>query len=122
MPESTGPLTSQAPGDAPAHALLVVIVPSGVLFEAVLTSLLARGLSGTVLDGKGLMAVMREEMPIFGGLASMLPNSAGTRILLVATTRSLAREAIAMLQSEFKPSDRPIAVVIGVTDAVGIRH
>jgi hypothetical protein len=104
------------------HVLLVVIVPSGTLFEAVVTGLLDIGLAGTVVDGKGLMAVIREEMPIFGGLASMLPSSAGTRVVLSAATHEQSREALRMFQTEFKPSERPIAMAIPMSGAVGLRH
>ena len=107
---------------AESHVLLVVVVPSGTLFEAVVTGLLDIGLAGTVVDGKGLMAVIREEMPIFGGLASMLPSSAGTRVVLSAATREQAREALGMFQEEFKPSERPIAMALPMAGAVGLRH
>lgn len=107
---------------AESHVLLVVVVPSGTLFEAVVTGLLDIGLAGTVVDGKGLMAVIREEMPVFGGLASMLPSGAGTRVVLSAATQEQAREVLRMFQEEFKPSERPIAMALPMAGAVGLRH
>lgn len=107
---------------ADTHVLLVIVVPSGTLFEAVVTGLLDIGLAGTVIDGKGLMAVIREEMPIFGGLAAMLPSSSGTRVILSAATHDQSGEALRMFQTEFKPSERPIAMAIPMAGAVGLRH
>jgi len=107
--------------DDQAHALLIVIVPAGTLFEAVVQTVRTLGLSGTVVDGKGLTAALNEEMPIFGGLASMLPNSAGSRVLLCATTAHRARDAMAMLESRYQRADRPIALVVPVAHAIGVR-
>lgn len=116
------PLPSTTAGEAAGHVLLVIIVPSGTVFEAVVTGLLDIGIAGTVVDGKGLMAVIREEMPIFGGLASMLPSSVGTRVVVSSATHEQAHQALEMFRSEFTPSERPIAMAVPMWGAVGLRH
>lgn len=107
---------------APARALLVIIVPNTSVLDDVATGLLDLGIAGTVLESKGLMALMREEMPIFGGLASMLPQNTGTKMIFSVTTGDSSESALAMIEREFKQAERPIAFTVPIDRLVGVRH
>lgn len=107
---------------APSRALLVIIVPNTSVLDDVATGLLDLGIAGTVLESKGLMALMREEMPIFGGLASMLPQNTGTKMIFSVTRGDLSESALAMIEREFKQAERPIAFTVPIDRLVGVRH
>lgn len=106
----------------PARVLMVVIVPNTTVLDDVATGLLDIGVAGTVLESKGLMTLMREEMPIFGGLASMLPQNTGSKMIFSVTTVELAQSAFSMIEREFKQVERPIAFTVPIDLAVGMRH
>ena len=106
---------------AQERVLLVLIVGSAAAFDDVLTGLLDIGVAGTVIESKGLMALLREEMPVFGGLASMLPDNTGTKIVLSATQRFLADRVFDMVESEFKADTRPLALTLPIERVAGLR-
>ena len=106
----------------PERVLLVIIVPNTTVLDDVATGLLDIGLAGTVLESKGLMTLMREEMPIFGGLASMLPQNTGSKMIFSVTKAELAASAFKMIEREFKQVERPIAFTVPIDRLVGMRH
>lgn len=106
---------------AQERVLLVLIVGSAAAFDDVLTGLLDIGVAGTVIESKGLMALLREEMPVFGGLASMLPDNTATKIVFSATQRFLADRVFDLLETEFKAGQRPLAFTVPIERVVGMR-
>jgi hypothetical protein len=99
---------------ASERVLLVLIVGTSAAFDDVLTGLLDIGVAGTVIESKGLMALLREEMPVFGGLASMLPENTGSKVVFSVTQRFLADRVFDLLESEFKRSQRPLAFTLPI--------
>ena len=106
---------------AQERVLLVLIVGSAAAFDDVLTGLLDIGLAGTVIESKGLMALLREEMPVFGGLASMLPDNTGSKVVVSATQRFLADRVFDLLESEFSAQQRPLAMTLPIERVIGLR-
>ena len=125
MPEPMARSNGEGDGErAPGteRVLLVIIVPNTKILDDVATGLLDLGLAGTVLESKGLMMLMREEMPIFGGLASMLPQNTGSKMIFSVATREGAEGALAMIEREFKQAERPIAFTVPIDRLVGMRQ
>jgi hypothetical protein len=106
---------------AQERVLLVLIVGSAAAFDDVLTGLLDIGVAGTVIESKGLMALLREEMPVFGGLASMLPDNTGSKVVVSATQRFLADRVFDLLESEFSAQQRPLAMTLPIERVIGLR-
>ncbi len=104
------------------RVLVVIITPNTKVFDGVATGLLDLGVAGTVADVKGLMTLVREEMPVFSGLASMLPETLGSKMILSVTTRELAGEVFEMIELEFKATERPIAFTTPIERSVGLRR
>ena len=102
--------------------MLVMIVGSASAFDDVLTGLLDIGVAGTVVESKGLMALLREEMPVFGGLASMLPDNSGTKVVISATQRFIADRVFDMVDSEFQADQRPLVFTIPIERVAGLRR
>lgn len=105
-PQATGRRATRAAREARRagvrRVLLVVFIPGRAELDGVVTGLLDIGLSATVLESKGLAAVLREEMPMFGALAEMLPKLEGSRVILSATTRALADRALNYIATEVR--------------------
>ncbi|MCA9310904.1 MAG: hypothetical protein KDA21_06840 [Phycisphaerales bacterium] len=122
----TGPGEEAAASDNPFQrddlVLVVMIVSSPAILDDLVTGLLDIGLAATIVESKGLMALLREEMPIFGGLASMMPSSTGSRVALSLTTREMARRVFVFLEKELRIADRPIAFTVPVESAFGHRQ
>lgn len=108
-------------GDAPSGAcLLILIARNEESFDPLATGLLDAGITGaTVVDSKGLGAIIREEMPMFAGLAALLPRETGSRILVSVTTRDRI-EAIRGFIDQMKPGERPIGAVLPVESTLGL--
>lgn len=122
MAEGKGSGSSNGGRVAAERVLLVLIVPTPGVMDELATALVDIGAPGTVLESKGLMSIMREEMPIFGGLASMLPETTGSKVVLSLTTRSVAGEVMEMLEREFNATDRPIGVAVPAALTGGLRE
>jgi len=109
-------------GEREAHVLLVVIAANPTSFDDLVTGLLDIGVSATIAQSQGLMAFLREEMPVFSGLASMMPDVTGSRIVFSATTRDLADRVMRFIDEEFEESERPIGVSVPVDRICGLRR
>ena len=114
--------TNESSSPAGDRVLLIIIVASPALFDDLVTGLLDIGIAATVVESKGLMALLREEMPIFGGLASMLPENTGSRLVISVTSRSLASKAFDFLTQEVTQADRPIAFTVPIDRVIGMRQ
>ena len=102
----------------PERVLLVMIVGSADLLDEILTGMLDLGVPGTILEARGLMSLLREEMPIFSGLAAMLPETSGSRVVLSFTTSDLVKQVFAFLMSEIE-KDRPLAFTLPIGAVLG---
>lgn len=101
--------------------LLVLILTRPEQMDHVVTGLLDVGLAGTFVDARGLMAIVREEMPVYSGLASLLPDVTGSRMCFSQTTADAAERVLQYFHAELKPADRPIGFVVPV-DRVQLSH
>ncbi len=126
MPEAPDPGATTAPDTPPParseRVLIVMILSEPSTFDEIVTTMLDVGLAGTVIESKGLMALIREEMPIFSGLASMLPQTTGTRVVMSIAKRETAQKFMGVLEEEFDSSDRPIAFSVAIDAIVGARN
>ncbi|MGA0872480.1 MAG: hypothetical protein ACO3Y3_05380 [Phycisphaerales bacterium] len=102
------------------RCLLILIARNEASFDPLATGLLDVGITGaTVLDSKGLGAIVREEMPMFAGLAALLPRETGSRMIVSITTTDRI-EALRKFLDEMKPSHRPIGAVLPLTTTLGL--
>ena len=102
------------------RCLLILIARNEASFDPLATGLLDVGITGaTVRDSKGLGAIVREEMPMFAGLAALLPQETGSRMIVsITTTERVA--ALRTFIAEMKPSHRPIGAVLPVSGTIGL--
>ena len=107
--------------DGSAPVLLVIILSDPAELDKLITLLLDAGVTGaTVLESKGMAAILREDMPIFSGLASLLPERTGSRVIFSVTTREGAAGVFAVLEEELKERERPIALTVPVDASLGL--
>ncbi len=103
--------------------LVIVIITDPALVEEIVTGMIDLGVDGTLVEAKGLTALLREEMPIFSGLAQMLPVPSASRVLLAATTEPMAERVIELLQWRGGVGGRrPIGLVLPLSRTVGLRE
>ncbi len=116
MTEATG----ESKGGGGDRVLLVLISADPSQLDALITALLDIGLTrATVVESKGMSALLREEMPIFAGLASLIPERTGSKMLLSASTRTLAESVFEYIEKELKPSERPVGFTMPIERYAG---
>lgn len=65
-----------------SHKLFVIILDQPQLIDDLLSGYLEMGIpGGTVINTRGMGQIIREEMPIFAGLASLFPEKTGARMI-----------------------------------------
>ncbi len=104
-----------------AKRLLVMIARDEETFDELVTGMLDVGLEGaTIVESKGIGAVLRLDMPIFAGLAALLPQRTGGRVVFSVT--SIERiEALKRFIDEMPSDRRPILVVLPVEGVFGLK-
>lgn len=103
-----------------AHRLLILIARNDEAFDPLVTGLLDVGITGaTVLDSRGLNALLRDEMPIFAGLASLLPRSTGAKVVVSITTVDRI-EALGRFLAQMREDLRPIGATLPVEHVFGL--
>jgi len=102
-----------------SNRLLVMIARDEATFEELVTGMLDVGLEGaTIVDSKGIGAILRRDMPIFAGLAALLPQHTGSRIVF-SLTKLQRIGALRRFIQEMPPSRRPIIIVLPIESAFG---
>ncbi len=120
-PETRPAEQPKQPGED--RVLLVVIASDPTAMDDLFTALLDIGITGaTVVESKGMAAVLREEMPIFAGLVALLPSATGSRMLFSIATSEQAASVAEFIENEERSEARPIAVVLPVIRTVGLRR
>jgi len=100
--------------------LVVLVVRSPESFDPLINALLDAGMTGaTVVDSRGLGAVLRQEMPIFAGLAALLPQTTGSRMVVSVATRESV-DSLMKFIDDMPPELRPVGAVIPVERTVGL--
>ena len=99
--------------------LLIMIARSDAALDELITGLLDVGVRGaTVIDAKGLAAILRQDMPIFSGLAALLPPQTGSRVVLSVISDSIA-ESLKRFVEDMREEDRPISILLPIADSFG---
>ena len=99
--------------------LLIMIARSDAALDELITGLLDAGIRGaTVVDSQGLGSILRQDMPIFAGLAALLPQYTGNRVVLSLTSEDVI-ESMKRFVDGMREQDKPIAIVVPVIDSFG---
>ena len=106
--------------DEAGMRMVVLVVRSAESFDPLINALLDAGMSGaTIVDSRGLAAVLRQEMPIFAGLAALLPQSTGSRMIVSVATRDSV-DALMRFIDEMPADVRPVGAVIPIERTIGL--
>ncbi len=107
-------------GSGDETKLLILIARTEESFDPVVTALLDAGITGaTILESRGLGAIIRSEMPIFAGLAALLPHATGSRVILSVATQS-SIDALMRFVGQLPREQRPIGVTMPATTVLGL--
>jgi len=118
MPEPRG-----AEAGAPEHVLLVAIASSPAALDEMVTVLLDLGVPGaTVVDSKGLGALLRQEMPIFAGLAALLPDQTGSRVVFSVARKDVADAVLTHVEEELRGEVNLIVFTAPIGRVVGLKR
>lgn len=105
------------------RVLLIVIASSPAQLDDIITVVLDLGIPGaTVIESKGLGAILRQEMPIFAGLASLIPDQTGSRLILSVSPRDKAEQFFTFLERDFTGATRPIAFTVPIDRVAGLKR
>jgi len=101
--------------------MLVLVVATPDSLDDLVTAMLDFGIGGTMVESKGLAAHLREEMPIFSGLASLLPRATGSRMVFSVAPREQVDQMLDFIEGEMDHARRPIGVTLSLEKIVGLQ-
>jgi hypothetical protein len=102
-----------------SRRLLVMIARDEAALDELVTGMLDIGITGaTLIRSEGLSAILRKDMPIFAGLAALLPPPTGSRVVLSLTVAERIGPMRRFVE-EMDPSRQPIVLVLPVEDVFG---
>ena len=108
------------------HKLFVIILDQPPLVDELLTGFLDLGVRGaTVIESRGMGSIIRQEMPIFAGLASLFPEHTGNRMILSVMPETLVEPVFRLVEEIVGQLDKPnsaICFTLPVEQFRGIRH
>ena len=104
------------------YRMLLLIARNEDAFDPLITGLLDVGITGaTIIESRGIGAVIREDMPFFAGLAALLPQHTGSRMLVSVTTPDRI-EGLLRYFDKLRPEQRPVGAVLPVEAVIGFGH
>ncbi len=126
MVDPSGEAIDQGAGGAPSRSTdrvaLVMIIPDPQVLDVIVTALVDLGVAATIIESKGLMTLLREEMPIFGGLTAMLPQTSGGKVILSVATAEVSGKVMDFIEEKMKKGQRPIAFTLPIGELIGLRQ
>ncbi len=112
--------------DAPTFKLMVIIIDQPDLVDELVTGFLDIGVRGaTIIESHGMGQIVRKEMPIFAGLASLFPENTGSRMVMSVMPEELCErvtELVDEIGSQFGQPNTAICFTLPVETFRGIRH
>ncbi len=110
----------------PTQKLLLIILDRAELIDDLLTGFLDIGVPGaTVLESRGMGSIIRKDMPIFAGLASLFPDTTGSRVILSVMPDPMIDKVFDLVEEVVGQIDQPnsaVCVTLPVDQFRGIRH
>ena len=100
--------------------LLILIARDEAALDELVTGILDAGLTGaTILESRGLGAVLRQDLPVFAGIAALLPQHTGSRVVLSLTEQANI-DRLQQYIDEMPRERRPIGMQFAVERAFGL--
>lgn len=94
--------------------LVLVLVENEKVLNEIVTGLLDAGVTdATVLNTRSLGSVLRQDMPIFAGVAKLLPESRGGRMIM-AIMPEPSINALCRFIDEMRAVDRPTLLALPI--------
>jgi nitrogen regulatory protein P-II 1 len=113
--------------DAPeATKLFVIILDKKQLIDELITGFLDIGVRGaTIVETRGMGEIIRQDMPVFSGLASLFGESTGSRMVMSLMPESMVENVYKLVEEVVGQLDQPnsaICFTLPVDQFRGIRH
>jgi nitrogen regulatory protein PII len=79
--------------------LLVIILDEPQAVDDILSGFLELGVpGGTVVESRGMGQIIRQEMPVFAGLASLFPEHSGNRMIFSVVSESVLEQVFQLVE------------------------
>ncbi len=106
--------------------LFVIILDQPQLVDEILTGFLDIGVKGgTVIESRGMGQIIRDDMPIFAGLADLFGESTGNRMIMSVMPQSMLNPVFDLVEEVVGQLDAPNSAVcftLPVEQFRGFRH
>ena len=106
--------------------LFVIILDKSQLVDELITGFLDIGVRGaTIIESRGMGEIIRQDMPVFSGLASLFGESTGSRMLMSVMPESLIEPVYQLVEEVVGQLDQPNSAVcftLPVDTFRGFRH
>ncbi|MBI1372931.1 MAG: hypothetical protein GC159_09245 [Phycisphaera sp.] len=106
--------------------LVVIILDQPQLIDELLTGFLDIGVRGaTVIESRGMGAIVRQDMPVFAGLADLFGENTGSRMIFSVMPESLIDPTTKLLEEITGHLNQPNSAIIfslPVEQFRGIKH
>lgn len=110
----------------PKQKMLIVILDQPALVDELITGFLDIGVRGaTVIESRGMGQIIRQDMPIFAGLATLFPQSSGSRMVISVMPETLVDATFELVEEIVGSIDKPNSAVcftLPVEEFRGFRH
>ncbi|MHC4995083.1 MAG: hypothetical protein ACYTGQ_08530 [Planctomycetota bacterium] len=114
------------PDGAEANKLFVIILDEPQLIDEILTGFLDIGVrGGTVIESRGMGQIIRQDMPVFAGLASLFGETTGSRMIFSVMPESLVKpvyELVEEVVGALERSGSAVCFTLPVETFRGISH
>ena len=97
---------------SPEPKLAVIILDEPELLDDLLMGLVDLGVKGaTVVDSRGMGQIIRQDIPIFTGLASLFPETSQSQLILSVMDSSVVTQVFDMVEEIVGQINRPNSAI-----------
>lgn len=106
--------------------LFVIILDQPQLLDDLISGFLDLGVPGaTILESKGMGQIVRQEMPMFAGLAGLFSESTGSKVIMSVMSLELVDSVFKLVEEltgQLEGPNTAICFTLPVDEFRGIRH
>lgn len=94
------------------YRAMVIILDQPSLMDDIISGFLDLGVPGaTIMESKGMGQIIRQDMPMFAGLAGLFSESTGSRVIMSVMTKELVDSVYKLIEELAGQFELPKSII-----------
>ena len=94
------------------NRVLIIILDQPSLMDDIISGFLDLGVPGaTILESKGMGQIIRQDMPMFAGLAGLFSENTGSRVIMSVMSKDIVEDVYKLIEELAAQFEMPKSII-----------